>query len=109
MALVGIVLVSHSPSLAEGVRDLLRQVATDEVRVEPAAGTDDGSLGTSFTKISEAVGRADTGASAERARTHASVAPRIDILQECAGRRSARAMPEGEAVSDKREAPTKDR
>ena len=62
MALVGIVLVSHSPSLAEGVRDLLRQVATEEVRVEPAAGTDDGGLGTSFTKISDAVARADTGA-----------------------------------------------
>ena len=62
MALVGIVLVSHSPSLAEGVRDLLRQVATEEVRVEPAAGTDDGDLGTSFTKISDAVARADTGA-----------------------------------------------
>ena len=62
MAHVGIVLVSHSPSLAEGLRALLRQVATDGVRVEPAAGTDEGDLGTSSAKISDAVARADTGA-----------------------------------------------
>ncbi|MEU4420559.1 dihydroxyacetone kinase phosphoryl donor subunit DhaM [Actinoplanes sp. NPDC024001] len=62
MALVGIVLVSHSEKLAEGVRDLLRQVATDQVRVEPAAGTEDGDLGTSAERIESAVARADTGA-----------------------------------------------
>ncbi|MBB2944282.1 PTS hybrid protein [Actinoplanes lutulentus] len=62
MALVGIVLVSHSGKLAEGVRDLVRQIATDEVRVEPAGGTSDGSLGTDFSLIEAAVTRADTGA-----------------------------------------------
>ncbi|GLX99887.1 MULTISPECIES: dihydroxyacetone kinase phosphoryl donor subunit DhaM [Actinoplanes] len=62
MALVGIVLVSHSPRLAEGVGDLLAQVATDEVRVEPAGGTDDGGLGTSSSLIAAAVRRAETGA-----------------------------------------------
>ncbi|MFC7528258.1 dihydroxyacetone kinase phosphoryl donor subunit DhaM [Actinoplanes sp. GCM10030250] len=62
MALVGIVLVSHSDKLASGLRDLLRQVATDEVRVEPAAGTEDGDLGTSSALIEAAVARADSGA-----------------------------------------------
>jgi dihydroxyacetone kinase phosphotransfer subunit len=62
MALVGIVLVSHSERLALGLRDLLRQVATEEVRVVPAAGDDDGGLGTSAAKIEAAVARADTGA-----------------------------------------------
>lgn len=62
MSYVGIVLVSHSGSLASGLRDLLAQVAGDDVRVEAAGGTGDGSLGTSFDLISAAVGRADTGA-----------------------------------------------
>ncbi|WP_328477408.1 dihydroxyacetone kinase phosphoryl donor subunit DhaM [Actinoplanes sp. NBC_00393] len=62
MALVGIVLVSHSEKLADGLRDLLQQVATDEVRIEPAAGTEDGDLGTSADRIEAAVKRADTGA-----------------------------------------------
>jgi PTS hybrid protein len=62
MALVGIVLVSHSGRLADGVRDLLRQVATEEVRVEPAGGTDDGDLGTSAEKIETAARRAESGA-----------------------------------------------
>ncbi|MBG0562780.1 dihydroxyacetone kinase phosphoryl donor subunit DhaM [Actinoplanes aureus] len=62
MALVGIVLVSHSEKLALGLRDLLRQVATEEVRIEPAAGTEDGDLGTSAALIEAAVRRADAGA-----------------------------------------------
>ncbi|SDT81293.1 dihydroxyacetone kinase phosphoryl donor subunit DhaM [Actinoplanes derwentensis] len=62
MSYVGIVLVSHSGSLASGLRDLLGQVAGDDVRVETAGGTEDGSLGTSFDLIAAAVARADTGA-----------------------------------------------
>jgi PTS hybrid protein len=62
MGLVGIVLVSHSEQLASGLRDLLRQVATPDVRVEPAGGTDDGDLGTSFDRISAAIARAQDGA-----------------------------------------------
>ncbi|AEV86378.1 phosphoenolpyruvate-protein phosphotransferase [Actinoplanes sp. SE50] len=62
MGLVGIVLVSHSEQLASGLRDLLRQVAGDEVRIEPAAGTDDGDLGTSPDRLSAAIAAADTGA-----------------------------------------------
>ncbi|BAL90845.1 putative dihydroxyacetone kinase phosphotransfer protein [Actinoplanes missouriensis 431] len=62
MALVGIVLVSHSGTLADGVRDLLRQVATEEVRVEPAGGLPGGGLGTDAELIAAAIGRAETGA-----------------------------------------------
>ncbi|GAA1635376.1 dihydroxyacetone kinase phosphoryl donor subunit DhaM [Actinoplanes couchii] len=62
MSYVGIVLVSHSPSLASGLRDLLVQVAGDDVRIFPAGGTEDGSLGTSSDLIIAAIEQADTGA-----------------------------------------------
>lgn len=61
MAFVGIVLVSHSDRLAQGLRDLLRQVAQEGVRVELAAGTPEGDLGTSSDLIEAAVARADAG------------------------------------------------
>ncbi|WIM94064.1 dihydroxyacetone kinase phosphoryl donor subunit DhaM [Actinoplanes oblitus] len=62
MGLVGIVLVSHSEQLASGLRDLLRQVATPDVHVEPAGGTEDGDLGTSFDRVAAAIERAEDGA-----------------------------------------------
>jgi PTS hybrid protein len=62
MAYVGIVLVSHSRALASGVRDLLAQVAGPDVRVEPAGGAEDGTLGTSAEVIAAAIGRAEAGA-----------------------------------------------
>ena len=62
MQLVGIVLVSHSDRLAAGLRDLLLQIAGDDVRIEVAGGTDEGGLGTSAAKFEQAVERADTGA-----------------------------------------------
>ncbi|GIE74194.1 PTS fructose transporter subunit IIA [Actinoplanes philippinensis] len=62
MAYVGIVLVSHSSTLAAGLRELLAQVAGPHVRVEPAGGAGDGSLGTSAERIEAAVAAADDGA-----------------------------------------------
>ncbi|MCG6497471.1 dihydroxyacetone kinase phosphoryl donor subunit DhaM [Kitasatospora sp. A2-31] len=59
---VGIVLVSHSPQLAAGLRQLLGQLASDTVRVVVAAGTEDGGLGTSYDLIAGAVAEADGGA-----------------------------------------------
>ncbi|MFB9442258.1 PTS-dependent dihydroxyacetone kinase phosphotransferase subunit DhaM [Dactylosporangium vinaceum] len=59
---VGIVLVSHSERLAHGLRDMLVQVAGEEVPIEAAGGTDDGSLGTSYDRILVAIDRADRGA-----------------------------------------------
>ena len=57
---VGLVIISHSAKLAEGVRELAAQMARD-VRIEPAGGTDDGGIGTSLEKIQAAIAAADTG------------------------------------------------
>ncbi|MEV6978013.1 dihydroxyacetone kinase phosphoryl donor subunit DhaM [Kitasatospora sp. NPDC093806] len=59
---VGIVLVSHSRALAAGLKELLGELASDEVRVVVAAGTEEGELGTSYELIARAVAEADGGA-----------------------------------------------
>jgi phosphoenolpyruvate-protein phosphotransferase/dihydroxyacetone kinase phosphotransfer subunit len=54
--LVGIVIVSHSQELAAGVSELALQMAGGQpVPVVPAGGTDDGSLGTSLQKVTDAL------------------------------------------------------
>lgn len=60
--LVGVVLVSHSARLAEGLAELVRELGGDQVPVIAAGGMDDGSLGTSYGKIERAVREADQGA-----------------------------------------------
>ena len=50
MPTIGIVVVSHSVKIAEGVVDLARQMAPTTTLVA-AGGTDDGAIGTSFDKI----------------------------------------------------------
>jgi PTS hybrid protein len=62
MTNVGIVLVSHSRTLAEGAAELARQMGVGEVAVEPAGGTEDGGLGTSLELLESAVRTADQGA-----------------------------------------------
>jgi phosphoenolpyruvate---glycerone phosphotransferase subunit DhaM len=57
---VGLVIVSHSPKIAEGVVELAQEMA-EEVRVLPAGGTDDGEIGTSAPLIAEAIAAADSG------------------------------------------------
>lgn len=52
---MGIVLVSHSGTLADGLRDMVSQVAGADVPVATAGGTEDGRLGTSAPRIAEAV------------------------------------------------------
>ena len=52
--MVGLVIVSHSNKLAEGVREVASQMAS-EVNIECAGGTYDGSLGTDIEKIKEAI------------------------------------------------------
>jgi len=59
--LVGIVLVSHSYELAHGLAALALQVAGAEVRVEPAGGAPDGTLGTTGDAVRNAISRADCG------------------------------------------------
>ena len=53
--MVGLVLVSHSRTLVEGLREIVAQFGGDEVRVELAGGTEDGRLGTSAVRIAEAI------------------------------------------------------
>jgi len=60
--LVGIVVVSHSRRLAEGVVELARQMAGDDLAIEGVGGAPDGSLGTDADAIAAAIRRADTGA-----------------------------------------------
>ena len=52
--MVGIVVVSHSQKLAEGVVELARMMASD-VHIAAAGGLEDGSAGTSFEKIEKAI------------------------------------------------------
>jgi PTS hybrid protein len=57
---VGLVVVSHSAKVAEGVVELAGQMAPD-VRIRAAGGTDDGGIGTDATLIAEAIEAADEG------------------------------------------------
>lgn len=57
---VGLVVVSHSARIAEGVVELAGQMAADVVIVA-AGGTDDGGIGTSFDRVMAALGEADAG------------------------------------------------
>ncbi len=52
--LVGIVIVSHSEQLAAGVVEIAKMMAPNAM-LAAAGGLDDGGLGTSYSKISEAV------------------------------------------------------
>jgi PTS hybrid protein len=58
--MVGIVLISHSPGLAEGAAELVGQIAGGS-RVVAAGGTEDGALGTSTRLILDAIAKADQG------------------------------------------------
>jgi phosphoenolpyruvate---glycerone phosphotransferase subunit DhaM len=53
--LVGLVLISHSGTLVDGLRDMVTQVAGEDVAVATAGGTEDGRLGTSAPRIAEAL------------------------------------------------------
>jgi phosphoenolpyruvate---glycerone phosphotransferase subunit DhaM len=61
--MVGLVLISHSGTLVEGLREMVAQVAGDDVPVATAGGTQDGRLGTSAPQIAAAIHEAlDAGA-----------------------------------------------
>ena len=53
--MVGLVLISHSGTLVEGLRDMVAQVAGADVHVAIAGGTQDGRLGTSAPTIAAAI------------------------------------------------------
>jgi PTS hybrid protein len=58
--MVGVVVVSHSAKIAEGVVELAAQMA-GEVRIRAAGGTDQGGIGTDATLIADAIADADDG------------------------------------------------
>jgi phosphoenolpyruvate---glycerone phosphotransferase subunit DhaM len=52
---VGIVIVSHSPKIAEGAADMVRQMVGDAVPLAWTGGDSDGRLGTNVAGIIEAI------------------------------------------------------
>ncbi|MCU1477401.1 MAG: HPr family phosphocarrier protein [Subtercola sp.] len=57
---VGLVFVSHSSKIAEGLVELASQMAP-HTSLAAAGGTDDDGIGTSFEKVSAAIGEVDSG------------------------------------------------
>ena len=55
---VGIVIVSHSPKVAEGTADMVRQMVGEEVPLAWCGGNPDGGLGTQVGAIIQAIGKA---------------------------------------------------
>ncbi|OZU86964.1 PTS mannose transporter subunit IID, partial [Virgibacillus indicus] len=60
MSRVGIVLISHSSKIVEGIKDLIGQVIQD-VPIELAGGTEENDIGTSIDIIGKAINNADQG------------------------------------------------
>jgi phosphoenolpyruvate---glycerone phosphotransferase subunit DhaM len=58
MANVGIVIVSHSPKIAEGAADMVRQMVGDSVPLAYTGGNTEGRLGTSVESIMAAINAA---------------------------------------------------
>jgi len=59
---VGLVLVSHSASIAGGLAELVTQVAGPDVAIVTAGGGPDGTLGTDGGRVLEALREADSSA-----------------------------------------------
>ena len=55
---VGIVIVSHSPLVAQGAADMVRQMVGDDVPLAWCGGDPSGGLGTSVEAIMEAIDKA---------------------------------------------------
>ena len=60
--LVGILAVSHSPRIAAGVVELVREVSDPDLPIAGVGGTAEGLLGNDAMAVVEAIERIDTGA-----------------------------------------------
>ncbi|WP_322488474.1 dihydroxyacetone kinase phosphoryl donor subunit DhaM [Chloroflexus sp.] len=49
--MIGLLIVSHSTRLAEGVQEFVGQIGGDQIPIAAAGGASDGSLGTSVERI----------------------------------------------------------
>ena len=58
MESVGVVIVSHSPKVAEGAADMVRQMVGEEVPLAWTGGNPSGGLGTDVAQIMSAIERA---------------------------------------------------
>lgn len=58
---VGLVIVSHSRQLAEGVKEIAEQMTNSAVTIVPVGGAVDGSLGTNVEAIARGLLQADSG------------------------------------------------
>lgn len=59
--MIGIVVVSHSSKVAEGVVDIAKQVSNEAIPIMAAGGTSDGRIGTDAMKIKDAIEAVDQG------------------------------------------------
>lgn len=59
--MVGLVIVSHSAKIAEGVVEIAAQMAGSQLKLLAAGGLPNGSIGTDALCISSAIERADSG------------------------------------------------
>ncbi|MDO4538165.1 MAG: dihydroxyacetone kinase phosphoryl donor subunit DhaM [Coriobacteriales bacterium] len=59
--MVGLVIVSHSWKIAEGVCDLAMQMASSSAHIVAAGGMEDKEIGTDAVKIMEAIREANNG------------------------------------------------
>lgn len=59
--MIGIVIVSHSQKVAEGIREIALQMAKPDQQIIAAGGIDSDKIGTDVMKISEAIIAANTG------------------------------------------------
>ncbi len=59
--MVGIVIVSHSAKLADGVKELAMQMASKDLKILTAGGLADGSIGTDAVRIQNAIEQSDSG------------------------------------------------
>jgi PTS hybrid protein len=59
--MVGLVLVSHSEDIANGLAELAAQMAGPDVAIQAAGGLPDGGLGTDDDRVRDAIRRAERG------------------------------------------------
>lgn len=53
--MIGIVIVSHHPKIAEGVKDLAKEMTQGKVTIAAAGGVDDTAIGTNVERIYQAI------------------------------------------------------
>lgn len=56
--MIALVIVSHSPKVAQGVKELAEQMVGDKVPIYPAGGVDDDTIGTNAERIADALKKA---------------------------------------------------